>query len=46
MDESNLRNVLAKFWSTMSARMGAAHLDHFWMYVDKKKGATEEKTDE
>jgi hypothetical protein len=38
IDEADLRNVLALFWNTLAGYMGNAHLDHFWMYVDKKRG--------
>ena len=44
--ESDLRNVLARFWSTLHGYMGNAHLDHFWMYVDKKRGDEAEDEDQ
>jgi hypothetical protein len=45
IDEADLRNVLAQFWNTLSGYMGNAHLDHFWMYVDKKRSDDEENED-
>lgn len=34
--EIAIRNALRQFWTTVANYTGRGHVDHFWMYSDKK----------
>jgi len=36
VSEISIRNAARSFWTTAANFMGSAHVDHFWMYADKK----------
>jgi hypothetical protein len=35
VSEADLRDAMRQFWNAMNNYMGAATLDHFWMYADR-----------
>lgn len=38
VDEAHIKRALSQFWTRLANNMTSAHLDHFWMYTDKKSG--------
>ena len=42
LTEDELRDAMRRFWNTAYGYAGPAHIDHFWMYADKKEAAEEE----
>jgi len=36
IDEADIQKALRQFWAK-AQHLGAAHIDHFWMYADKDR---------
>ena len=46
LTEAELRDAMRRFWNAAHSYVGEAHIDHFWMYADKKsEGGNEVQLD-
>jgi hypothetical protein len=39
--EGEMRDLMRRFWNTANSYAGPAHIDHFWMYADKREEVAE-----
>jgi hypothetical protein len=42
IDVVDLRDVMRRFWNTVTNYTGPAHIDHIWIYVDNKADAKDQ----
>lgn len=43
ISEQGVHDALEEFWAVLANTMTTAHIDHFWMYVDRKPPAKRKK---